>query len=126
MGAWAPRLEKTSQAMTDEMGQKETQRGTRHPASGGRLGGDGCPKRLRVRALTDEAASDHLLDAILDVGHQRLLSGAPIARKSAFEQHPMFAGRGLASVNSRYHLIAQIAVENHGMRVEQNLRATRG
>ena len=38
----------------------------------------------------------------------------------------MLAGRGLAPVDSRDHLIAQIPIVNHGMRVEQHLGAAGG
>ena len=58
--------------------------------------------------------------------HQRLLGGPPIAHKSTFEQRAMLAGCGLAPVDSRDHLIAQIPIVDHGMRVEQHLRPTRG
>jgi hypothetical protein len=37
------------------------------------------------RALIDQATADHVLDATLNMRHERLLGGPPIARKGTFE-----------------------------------------
>src|SRR5450631_132128 len=81
---------------------------------------------VTVRALADQSTAHHLIDTILNMRRQRFLRDSPIAREGTFQQRAVLAGRGLAPVDSRYHLITQIPVINHGMRVEQHLRAARG
>ena len=63
-------------------------------------------RAVSTARLANQTAAHHVIDTILDVSGQRFLCGSPLSRERTFDQRAMFAGRSLATVDSRYHLVA--------------------